>query len=188
MGTPEDEEAPGRTLLMALGAMAGVALVVGVVVGLVVMAVVKLSGVGEATKAAEQAPESLYLPQYQPTKSPQDDGLDLPEPGTSPSSSPSTSPSTPTPSPDRIKLFVAPQKVAPGQRIDFSGVYQAGEGVSLQIQRKENGVWSDFPVTATVRGGTFETWIQTTHTGRVPYRVYDGQAGRASNVVVLTIG
>jgi hypothetical protein len=188
MGTPEDEEAPGRTLLMALGAMAAVALVVGVVVGLVVMAVVKLSGVGEATETADNAPESLFLPRYQPTKSPQEDGLDLPGPTRSPSRSPSASPAGRTPSQERIKLFVAPQHVAPGQRIDFSGVYEAGEGVALQIQRKENGVWSDFPVTATVRGGTFETWIETTHTGRVPYRVYDGRSGRASNVVILTIG
>jgi hypothetical protein len=187
MGTPENEEAPGRTLLMALGAMAGVALVVGVILGLVVMAVVRLSGVGEASTAADQAPESLYLPSYQPTKSPQDDGLGLPGPTTSPSRSPSTPPSTPTPSPERIELVVAPHDVAPGQRIDFRGVYEAGDGVSLQIQRKEDGVWSDFPVTTTVHGGTFDTWIETTHTGRTPYRVYDVAAGRASNVVVLTI-
>jgi len=181
-----DEDAPGRTLAVALGAMAGVALIVGVVIAVVVLLVVRLSGVGDATEAARKAPETLVLPKYKPTKSPRDDGLNLPGASSTPTAEPSRT--RRPPSPDRIKLFVAPQRVSPGQRIDFSGVYEAGEGASLQIQRKENGVWTDFPVSATVRGGSFETWIQTTHTGRLPYQVYDKRAGRGSNIVVLTVG
>ena len=45
----------------------------------------------------------------------------------------------------------------------------------------------DFPVTATVRGGVFSTWILTSRTGESPFRVFDTTANRASNVVV-TIG
>jgi hypothetical protein len=78
--------------------------------------------------------------------------------------------------------------VAPGERINFNGVYVDGEGVALQIQRKEDGTWVDFPVTATVRGGVFSTWIQTTRTGESPFRVLDVQANRASNAVVVTVG
>ena len=67
-------------------------------------------------------------------------------------------------------------------------MYADGEGVVLQIQRQESGGWTDFPVTVTVRGGAFDTWITTSHTGRNVFRVYDVQAKRASNTVAVTIG
>jgi hypothetical protein len=180
-----DDESPGRALLVALGAMAGVAVLAGVAIGLVVMAVVRFAGVGESAGAAQEAPQSLYIPKYSPTGGPEDD-LDLPK--VSPSPSPSLGKASDQPRPDRITLFVAPQRVSPGERINFNGVYNQGEGVELQIQRKEGARWTDFPVTATVRGGSFSTWIQTSRTGRSPFRVYDRQAGRGSNPVLVTVG
>ena len=41
---------------------------------------------------------------------------------------------------------------------------------------------------ATVQGGSFQTWIQTSHTGRQLFRVYDPQADRASKPVAVTVG
>ena len=71
---------------------------------------------------------------------------------------------------------------------NFNGVYIDGEGVALQIQRREGGSWSDFPVQANVRGGVFSTWIQTSRTGEQRFRVADPTTDRVSNVVRITIG
>ena len=116
-------------------------------------------------------------------------GVDIPGPEDMPSALPSDFTEGPKAAKgDRITLFVAPQNVSPGERINFNGVYTDGEGARLQVQRKEGGAWVDFPVEATVRGGSFETWIQTSRTGVTKFRVFDAAADRASNVVTVTIG
>lgn len=187
MSTPDDGgDSPRRALLLALSAMAGVALLVGLAVGGAVITVLHVTGVDTAeSSAGAKSRETLYIPKYHPTKTPQADDLGLPTP--SPSDSESES-ATPSPKSDKIKLFVAPQSVGPGERINFNGVYVDGEGVALQIQRKEGGTWTDFPVTATVRGGVFTTWIQTSHTGKQQFRVLDRTTDLSSNVVTVTVG
>lgn len=184
----QDEESPGRALLAALLAMAGVAVVVGLAVGLVAAGV--LGGVDEGGGGGEQAEASLYMPDYQPTESSDDDGWPaLPEVSDSDSPDPAEEPvEEKSPKTDKITLFAAPQSVSPGQRINFNGVYIDGEGVALQIQRREGGSWSDFPVQANVRGGVFSTWIQTSRTGEQRFRVADPTTDRVSNVVRITIG
>jgi hypothetical protein len=190
MSTPDDGdkgESPSRALVVALAAMAGVAILVGLAVGGAVVTAANVVGVGAAEGSTNGgSEESLFIPRYKPTKSVETD-LGLPTPSTSetPSESPSEEASPRT---DKIKLFAAPQQVSPGERINFNGVYVDGEGVALQIQRKEGSAWVDFPVDATVRGGVFSTWIQTSRTGESPFRVFDATANRASNVVVITIG
>jgi hypothetical protein len=141
--------------------------------------------VGQSSGGSGRAEASLVMPRYHPTKQAGDDRGPA---GSLPSKkqrhkSPAASPKT-----DRIKLFAAPQRVSPGDRINFNGVYLDGEGVALQVQRKENGRWVDFPVTVTVQGGAFETWIETSKTGRSMFRVVDEEANRASNVAVVTVG
>jgi hypothetical protein len=189
MTTPDDGgDSPRRALLVALAAMAGVALLVGLAVGGAAVTVMNFAGVGSDDGASQGggAEESLVIPRYKPTKTLEAD-LGLPTPSSSDKAE--TEPSKePSPRTDRIKLFAAPQSVAPGERINFNGVYVDGEGVALQIQRKEGGTWVDFPVTATVRGGVFSTWILTSRSGEAPFRVFDESANRASNVVTVTIG
>jgi hypothetical protein len=184
----DPDESPARTLLFAVAAMAGVALLVGLAIGGVVLAAVGTSDVGESETVADEAPQSMMIPEYSPTKS-ADDDWNLPSVEQSP-----------TPKVDlgdeeeaqgrrnRITLFVAPQRVGAGERINFNGVYRGGEGATLQIQRRESGTWSDFPVSATVRGGSFSTWIETSRTGESQFRVFDPSLEKASNVVTVTIG
>jgi hypothetical protein len=184
-----DDDSPRRALLTALAAMAGVAVIVGLAVGAVAVTVFHYAGISGAAASAQGAPESLYIPKYQPTKSANgNDGLHLPSYSASPTPSFAAPSATPSPQQNRITLFVAPQRVSAGERINFNGVYGAGEGKDLQIQRLEGGQWTDFPVSATVRGGVFDTWIQTSRTGRAVFRVFDAQANRASNRVVVHIG
>ena len=184
----DPDESPGRTLLFAVAAMAGVALLVGLAIGGVVLAPVGTSDVGEGEVVADEAPQSMVIPEYSPTESAGDD-WDLP------SYEPSPTPEVDLGDEeeeegrgDRITLFVAPQRVGAGERINFNGVYRDGEGATLQIQRREGGTWSDFPVSATVRGGSFSTWIQTSRTGAAEFRVFDPSLEKASNVVTVTIG
>ncbi len=191
MATPDDrEDDPGRALAWALAAMLGVAVVVGLCIGGAMVAVAQVGGLTAESDGGSEAaaPASLYMPSYVPTKDSGDDGFDLPGPEDTPDALPGGDESADVPQGNKITLFVAPQNVSPGERINFNGVYTDGEGARLQIQRKEGGAWTDFPVDATVRGGSFETWIQTSRGGVTKFRVFDKDANRASNVVTVTIG
>lgn len=191
MAKAEDrEDDPGRALAWALAAMLGVAVVVGLCIGGAMVAVAQVGGLTAETDGGTEAaaPQSLYMPSYVPTKDAGDDGFNLPGPEDTPDALPGGDEPTDQPRGDKITLFVAPQNVSPGERINFNGVYTDGEGAKLQIQRKEGGSWTDFPVDATVRGGSFETWIQTSRSGKTQFRVFDKDSNRASNVVTVTIG
>jgi hypothetical protein len=145
----------------------------------------KVSGIDGAS-SAPAAPPSLYIPSGEPTT-----GLDAyPDPaGTGPSSSsPSATPSaTPTKKPRAITLRASPLQVSANERINLTGSSRGTVGAQLQVQRFESG-WVDFPVTATVRGGVFGTYIYTGRSGVNRLRVLDPTTGRASNVVRVTVG
>ena len=183
------EESPTRSLQAALSAMALVALTVGLVGGGLVLGLSKCAGVDEVAEAqANQARPTMSIPPYRRTPS----GKDEPRvktyaPPPSPTLRlPAGSPSATQPAAG-ITLVASPQRVAPGQRIDLSGSYNR-EGASLQIQRQVGGNWTDFPVSATVSGGTFHTWITTSQTGAAPFRVVDSATGVLSNTVTVEIG
>ena len=107
----------------------------------------------------------------------------------SPSPSPShESPSAkPTQKARAITLQAFPQQVPPNERINLTGVYQGGEGARLQVQRFENG-WVDFPVSTSVSGGSFTTYIYTGRSGPNRFRVIDKEADEASNPVRVRVG
>jgi hypothetical protein len=86
-----------------------------------------------------------------------------------------------------IDLSAAQDQVSPMQRIDLTGSYQGGEGAVLQVQRFSNGSWGDFPVTASVSGGTFATYVQTSQSGKVRFRMIDTDSGALSNQVVVRV-
>jgi len=190
-GSPRDaDEDPGRALTSALAAMGAVAAVVGLVIGAAVLGVFRMTGVGEAQARTEAAPETLKLPRYRPTERADEQwpGLGRYTPPPTPEIDlPSVEPSA-SQSPTAITLFVEPRQVSPGQQINFNGVYPNGDGAVLQVQRNEGGTWTDFPVTATVRGGSFRTYILTTRVGVARFRVLDTGSARASNPVTVTIG
>jgi hypothetical protein len=195
---PEDDDSPWtRQLIVGLGALVLVALVVGAVVSVVALGAAKLTGLGSAGGSPSR-PATLFMPTGQPTTSPQH----YPDPqgssGAAPASgSPSVSagaPASSSPSesagrrPKAITLQSYPAKVAPGQRVNLTGVYQSGEGATLQVQRFENGGWTDFPTTASVRGGIFTTYVMTGRVGMNRFRVLDPSSGRSSNPVRVRVG
>lgn len=113
----------------------------------------------------------------------------LPVPGEeSDSSSPSDSPSESERPKGDIALSVSPQSVGPMQRINLTGTYRGADNARLEVQRQENGAWTNFGVDAGVTAGTFQTYVQSGRTGENMFRLYDPAARKASNVVTVTIG
>ena len=99
----------------------------------------------------------------------------------------------PTKTPDSAKtgamrLSISPVSARPMERVNLTGTYKGADNVGLQVQRFEDGNWRDFGVTATVRVGTFETYIMTGRPGEQRFRMYDPQAKEGSNVVLVKIG
>ena len=92
---------------------------------------------------------------------------------------------------DGITLSAGQTAVAPMGRIDLTGSYPTGEGAVLQVQRAAgpgDDSWVDFPVTVTVNGGQFSTYVQTGRSGPNRFRVIDTDSDAVSNEVTITIG
>ncbi len=184
-----DDDSPGTTLFVALVAMLAVALLIGAVVAGGVLGLVRVSGIGEGGGGDDTDAGGLVLPSRSPEA---EDGSGDAGDGDQASGPDGATSTQPQPSPTKrkppIRLRMSPRQVGPGERITLTGTYPRGSGQTLQVQRRQEGSWVDFPVTAQVSDQEFTTWIQTTRTGRSPFRVFDKGRGRASNVVVIAVG
>lgn len=193
----EDDESPWyRPLLMGVGALLGVALLVGGVISLVALGAVNISGIGGGDDGPQAKP-SLYFPEHSRSASDEDDqgpslsdlgGRDPREtesPSATPTESKSPKPKTPKVR-SVISLSASPVEVSPMEQIYLSGTYPRGEGASLQVQRFE-GSWTDFPSSASVSGGTFTTYVMTGQSGPNKFRVVDPATDKKSNPVTVTV-
>jgi hypothetical protein len=85
-------------------------------------------------------------------------------------------------------LDASPLAVAPSERIDLRGSCAAlPSGTVLQVQRREGGQWTDFPVTATCSGGSYSTYILTGHTGPNAFRMLALGRAETSNTVLVRV-
>ena len=172
-----------RPVLTGLVALVGVAVVIGLLGGLAVMVGVKAAGIGEDSGASGGGgtPATFNLPR------PTDTSSTVPTP-TDDTGTPAETDS-PSPSPaEGISLTTPQQSVGAMQQIVLTGTYQGGEGAILQVQRNEGGTWTDFPVTMSVSGGTFSTYVLTGRTGENTFRVIDTDTQATSNEVTVTVG
>lgn len=171
-----------RPVLTGLIALVGVAVAIGLLGGLAVLVGVKATGIGGSTEASDDPSTSATFRLPKPSET---SAETTPEETAEPSPGTETSSEAPA---QPISLSASQQSVSPMQQIDLTGTYQAGEGAILQVQRMENGAWSDFPVTMSVSGGTFATYVQTSRTGPNKFRVVDTDSDAASNEVTVTVG
>lgn len=112
----------------------------------------------------------------------------LPVPSESiPGATDAPSPSPSTPASGELQLNASPLSVGPMERINLTGSYPGQDNLSLSVQRLENGQWTDFGVQASVRVGTFETWVQTGRIGEHQWRMFDPATQQASNPVTVTV-
>jgi hypothetical protein len=85
-------------------------------------------------------------------------------------------------------LEASPLEVAASERIDLTGsCTSVPSGAVLQVQRKESGAWTDFPVTATCSGGSYSTYILTGHSGPNRLRMLAIGLDETSKSVVVQV-
>ena len=179
----DDRSSLPRVLAVVLAVVVGLGLVVALGTTLVVRSLGLDEG-GTSTGAAGQASSN-------PVDVLPSSALPVPGGTASPGASPSgpAAPSrTPRPKAAALVLQASPTQVRPLGRIDLTGTYRGPGTPTLQVQRREGGGWSDFPVQATVRGGTFATYVQTGRGGSNRFRVVDPRTGKASNAVTVAVG
>lgn len=193
----EDEVPWYRSLVVGVGAMLGVALIVGALISAVALGAVSVSGLGDEQTSVEEEP-SLYIPERTAGSDDEDDdpGLTLEDlnGGVDPTAD-DEQPAKPEKKAKKkkrkapksvISLSASPLEVGQMERIYLTGTFPGGEGASLQVQRFEGG-WTDFPTSASVSGGTFNTYVMTGRSGPNKFRVVDSGSGKQSNPVTVTV-
>ena len=175
--------ARNRLLLKLLGGLVVTGIVIGLVVGVLGTTVLRSMGL------KEQPP---------PEPTPQDKVTEVIDGGSDSDDSPS-----PSDSPDdekdgnskktaskrpKAKLQATPNPAAGGTEITLTGSFRGLHGGVAQVQRREDGTWTDFPVDAALDSdGTFSTYIITNRTGTAPFRMLHEDSGRTTPVVRIPI-
>ena len=166
-------------LLKALAVVA----VIGVVVALGTTVVVHALGLNDSDAGGPVGAGAPEPDKPLPTKAlkvpGEDEETEDPEPSES---------ATPKARTGDIELKVSPLKAKPMERVNLTGTYKGADNVGLQVQRFDEGRWTDFGVDATVRVGTYATYVQTGRSGEQRFRMYDPSSREGSNVVLVTIG
>ena len=160
-----------------------VIVLIGVVIALGTTIVVRALGLNEgASSSGPVGADSTEVTEPMPTTA-------LPVPGEDEKSEDKFEEQVPPKSgkKGRIQLDVSPVMARPNERVNLTGTYRKADNVGLQVQRYEDGTWSDFGVSATVRVGTFETYVMTGQSGEQRFRMYDPATKQGSNVVLVTI-
>jgi hypothetical protein len=171
-----------RPVLSGILALVGVGLAVGLILGLGALVVARMAGVGGGEDGSGASSErSMYLPPPEKTEEPS--SLPRQDGGGQPGGEKSSDAADTV-----ITLTSGQPNVAPMQQIDLRGSYPGGDGAILRVQRFQGGSWVEFPVTASVSGGSFSTYVQTGQGGVNRFRVYDADAREASNAVKVRVG
>lgn len=170
-------------VLWGLVALVAVATFLGLVLGVGALAVSRMAGLGGGgSDSAGGGGDSLYLPSRSASASAETSGSA--EGGGDKPRKPRRSEKPET----AITLTAGQTSVSPMGQIDLTGSYPGGDGAILQVQRFEGGRWVSFPVTMSVSGDTFSTYVQTGQGGANKFRVADTGAGQFSNPVTVTVG
>lgn len=181
MDVDEERQQEVHSVLVKIGAVVlGVALVIGI--GTLIL----VKGLGLDSNGSTTTASSTLEPTEPDTPLPT---TALPVPDQDPST-PSDGASE-TPSSDAVngglKLNINPVFANPMEKIYLTGRYPDHDNVTLQVQRKDNGAWTNFGVDATVRAGGYETYVITSRTGDNQFRMFDPGSNQGSNVVTVTI-
>ena len=183
-----------RQLLIGLGALLATALVVGGTISVVALGAANLAGVTSADSSASAEP-SLYRPAKTEAATEPSDPV-APSSSAEPSAPESEEiepPKSDEPDPKKqratrgqIRLSASPTSGSTYEQIYLTGTYRGRDGATLQVQRFE-GRWVDFPASASVRGGSFETYVASGRDGENRFRVVDQSTGQASEPVSVIL-
>ena len=162
-----DEERSAQVRGALLKAL-GVVVVIGVLIFLGTTIMVRALGLNDGSDTGPVGAAARRADRAAP-----DHGAARPRGRGKPDDEPSESESPDAGQPGRIELAISPVLARPMERVNFTGTYKGADNLQLEVQRFEDGEWSDFGVQATVRVGTFETYIMTGRTGENRFRVFD---------------
>lgn len=188
---PEDEGRENHALIVGLRiALVSLVVLAGILLaGNILVAKLHLHGDNESDGYVGGAvpvgpiPQSTPTPSASPTVS---SALDSSSPTLSEPPAPTDTPPNDAVPPGLV-MTLSPTSLSSGQTFTVSGTYAGRDGVQLQLQRLENGVWADYPNDISVSMGSYSTTATTTMTGTNDFRVYDQSANRASNVVSVFV-
>lgn len=171
-----------RELLISAGLkVLGVALGISLAIGVGAFVVVKGLGL-DSTEVGPSAVTPVRPIAPLPSSA-------LPVPTDSPSAQTTTPTATPTPTltEGALALSASPSVVTAMERINLTGQWPGRDALTLKVQRLEDGQWVDFGVQASVKIGTFATFVMTGRGGPNVFRVVDPDSGTASNQVTVTV-
>jgi hypothetical protein len=180
-GNPDDGDDRTSQVRGALLKALAVVVVIGVVIALGTTIMVRALGLDQT-----DSPGPVDAAPSGPAKSLPTTAL--PVPGDEQTSQQPSTSATPDARSGAIRLDASPTRVRPMERVNLTGTYKGADNLVLKVQRFESGRWSDFGVDATVRVGTFATYVQTGRPGEQRFRVYDPVAKQGSNVVMVSVG
>ena len=178
---PDDRRRRNRLAIAVVVGLVLVGAALGAFIGLVGSSVVRVLPDSDPTVSRPGRDGTSYPP-LTPQPSTQQTSETTPPPET-------RSPRTPrTPRPGA--LTASPLQAGTFETIQLSGTLPGvPQGVQLQVQRKQGGVWTAFPVTATTQpGGAFTTSVETGQVGANVFRLTDPQSGRSTPPVTVQIG
>ncbi len=174
----ERSEQVRSALLKAFGVFVAIA----VVIALGTIFMVHALGLNEGDADGSLGAASTTSPSPLPTKA-----LPVPSDSASPTDQPSGAATPAEGASGDIQLEVSPVIASPMERINLTGTYKGADNQLLQIQRFDDGTWTNFDAKTTVRVGTFATYIMTGRAGENRFRVFDPKANKGSNVILVTI-
>ena len=157
-----------RPVLTGLVALVGVALVIGVLGGLGIMVAVKATGIGDSSDASDDSRPSATFRLPKPTRDQHTESPRRRRP-----SSPGTETLGGATPAEEISLAATQQSVSPMQQIDLTGTYPSRRGRDPAGAAVRERCVADFPVTMSVSGATFATYVQTSRVGPNKFRVVD---------------
>jgi hypothetical protein len=183
----DDESDWQRQVLIGLLVLVTVGAVVGGIVALVTIKAADLAGIDNTnTTTGVHGPPGGSGPGPTDTAS-----SDTSSPTTGTTDTAPTRPTRPTDTTTTdsvLTLAASPLAVSPSERIDLNGSCAAlPSGTVLQVQRRESGQWTDFPVTATCSGGSYSTYILTGQTGPNMFRMLALGRTETSNTVRVQV-
>ena len=180
-------------MITGLVALVGVAVVVGLLTGLAAIVGTHIIGLGGGSDSSAGEPrgeQSLYLPD--PVHTEEEGGPLVTLAGTpsqqAQEQSPSDEPSVEKPK-KAINLAAGATAVSGDEQLYLSGTYPGGEGSILDIEYKVNDQpWREFNLDVNVSGQTFATYVYTSNTGTIKWRMWDKSRNKRSNEVSVKHG
>jgi hypothetical protein len=189
LDTDDPVGARNRAILFGLVTLVVIGAIVGLGVGWLGSRAVDSTGIDEV-EAPPGDGGSSEDPFEDFTASPSEsEDTDATEP-TEPTETVPTTPTEPTETrePREPTLNASPLTATTFEQVYLTGRFPGlGAGVALQVERREGGVWTEFPVdTTTDPRGTYSTYVQTGHTGPNRFRI-TAETGESTPIVVVQI-